>query len=107
MATIFQVSVLCQAFNPSSDDRNRFYYPNVTDKETEALRDAIAWLNATQPVAEENSKPARLDLTPRPFAWHQRATLTGLLVLGTQLTLVISFHQHHQVRMEDDGGQRS
>lgn len=39
MATIFQVSALRQAFNPSSD-KGRFYYLNVTD--TEALRDAVA-----------------------------------------------------------------
>ena len=35
MGTIFQVSALCQAFNPSRDDRGRFYYPNVTDEDSE------------------------------------------------------------------------
>lgn len=67
MDTIFQESALCQAFHPSHDDRGRFYYPNVTDEETEALRDAIAWPDATQPAGEENSKWDLLDAKPGPF----------------------------------------
>lgn len=100
IATICQVSALCQVCCPSGDGWGRFYYPDVTDKETEALRQARAWSSATWPGANKSSKSDLPDGGSRPFPLHGGPTLTGLRVLRGQFTSVVSFCQHDQVEME-------
>ncbi|KAL0594613.1 Protein GVQW1 [Plecturocebus cupreus] len=81
-----------KALNPSND-RGGFYYPIITEEETEALRRAIAWPGATQLTVEENSKPNLPDCKPRPLPLHLGVTLTRHWVLRAQSTLAIWFHQ--------------
>lgn len=67
MATTCQVSALRQASTPSSDDRGRCHYPDVTDGEAEAPRPTAASPKATRLAAEGNSKPDLPDLGPGPL----------------------------------------
>lgn len=91
MGTIFQVSALCPAFNPSSDDRGRFYYPNVTDRDTERC-DCLASRHTA-------SGEGKFSASPASRTAQQGYSIEGL---GPQesASWVVSSPKHEQVRME-------
>lgn len=98
MGTIFQMSALCPAFNPSSDDRGRFYYPNVTDGDTERC-DCLASRHTASGEGKFSASPAGRTAQQGSSIEGLGSSIEGLGPQGSA-SRGISSPKHRQVRME-------